>query len=87
MPLADTAHATCRQYYGGLESGQTAYPLQYKDFPTPLELGAVRLGIFLLADAQALQMQVLQATEDIMHALPQGELLLLTVALITRNKH
>ncbi|KAK9794968.1 hypothetical protein WJX73_009426 [Symbiochloris irregularis] len=60
-----------RQYYGGLQPGQTAYPLQYKDFPTPLELGAVRLAIFLLADAQALQLQVLQATEDIMHALPQ----------------
>ncbi|KAK9812703.1 hypothetical protein WJX72_002341 [[Myrmecia] bisecta] len=62
-----------RQYYANLDGpNATPHPLQYAHFPTPLEDGAVRLGVFLLGSAPSLAARAVEATQEVFSALPEG---------------
>ena len=68
------AIAATRQFYGLTPDNATdsPQPLYYSSFPTPLEKGAVRLVIFLLAAAPELHSAATEAAHAITAAIPTG---------------
>lgn len=60
----------CRQYYGDLDT-DAPKPLHYEDFKTPMEKGAVRLGIILLPNDLA--HAAAEAASAVRAALPAGD--------------
>ena len=68
------AIAATRQFYGLTPNDATdsPQPLYYSDFPTPLEKGAVRLVIFLLAAATELHSSATAAAQAITATIPTG---------------